>query len=158
MAGRPSWTDHYQRDFRLESPRSTGVGAASRYRLDAPFYKRWVETEIVEADRPRRVVEATRGGRLGRSHGEVVFELSPQGRGLTRVDMTVRSEPGTPRERFQEKLGARRWLRRQSKIALERLRAVFEERRDGPLARATVAAWEPASGPRFGTGTRGGTG
>jgi uncharacterized protein YndB with AHSA1/START domain len=154
MAGRPSWTDHYMRDFRLENPRSSGVGAAARFRLDAPLNRHWVETEIVEADRPRRVVEATRGGRLGHSQGEIVFELTPQGRSLTRVDMTMSSGPGTMREGFQEKLGSRGWMRRRAKSSLERLRAIFEERPDEPLDRATVAGWEPARGPRFGTGTR----
>jgi uncharacterized protein YndB with AHSA1/START domain len=154
MAARPSWTDHYMKDFRLESPRSQGVGAAARYRVDAPFYRQWVEAEIVEADRPRRVVEATRSGRLGGTRGEVSFELSPQGRSLTRVDMIVSSEPGTARERLQERLGARRWLRRQAKKALERLRALLEERPEHPPERATVAAWEPSRGPRFGTSTR----
>jgi uncharacterized protein YndB with AHSA1/START domain len=154
VAARPSWTDHFMRDLRLESPRSAGVGAAARYRLDMPLYRQWVEAEIVEADRPRRVVEATRSGRLGHTGGEIVFELSPQGRALTRVDMTVVTAPATARERFQEKLGARRWVRRQSKSALERLRAIFEERPEEPLARVTVAAWEPGRGPRFGTGTR----
>ncbi|MEA2308591.1 MAG: hypothetical protein QOG86_387 [Thermoleophilaceae bacterium] len=154
MAGRPSWTDHYMKDFRLENPRSSGTGAAARFRLDAPFHRQWVETEIVEADRPRRVVEATRGGRLGHSPGEVVYELTPQGRSLTRVDMTLSTEPGMARERVQEKLGSRWWLRRQARSSLERLRAIFEERPDEPLERATVAGWEPTRGPRFGTGTR----
>jgi uncharacterized protein YndB with AHSA1/START domain len=154
MAGRPGFTDHYMRDFRLENARSRRVGTAARYRLDAPLYRQWVEAEIVEADRPRRVVEATRGGRAGRTRGEVVFELTPQGRGLTRVDMTIVSEAGTPRERVQEKLGARRWLRRRAKKSLERLRAILEDGSGEPLARATVAGWEPTRGPRFGTGTR----
>jgi uncharacterized protein YndB with AHSA1/START domain len=154
MAARPSWTDHYMKDLRLENPRSYGVGAAARYRLDAPFYRQWVEAEIVEADRPRRVVEATRAGRAGRTRGEVVFELTPEGRSLTRVDMTVSSEPGTPRERVQERLAYRRWQRRRSRKALDRLRAIFEEQSDRPVARVTVAAWEPAKAPRFGTSTR----
>jgi uncharacterized protein YndB with AHSA1/START domain len=154
MAARPSWTDHYMKDFRLESPRSYGVGAAARYRLDAPFYRQWVESQIVEADQPRRVVEATRSGRLGGAHGEVSFELTPQGRSLTRVDMTIWREPGTQRERLQERLGARAWLRRKSNKALERLRAMLEERPDEPREHVSVAGWEPSRGPRFGTGTR----
>jgi uncharacterized protein YndB with AHSA1/START domain len=154
IAARPSWNDHYMKDFRLENPRARGVGAAARYRTDAPFYRQWVEAEIVEADRPRRVVEATRAGRLGGTAGEVSYELTPQGRSLTRVDMTISSEAGTPRARFQERLGARGWLRRQSKKALERLRTMLEERPDEPLERATVAGWEQSRGPRFGTGTR----
>lgn len=154
MAARPSWTDHYMRDLRLENPRSAGPGAAVRYRLDAPFYRQWVETEIVEADRPRRVVEATRSGRLGGTGGEVSYELTPQGRSLTRVDMTISSEPGTARERFQERLAFRPWLRRRSKRALERLRELLEEHPNEPPERVTVAGWEQSRGPRFGTGTR----
>jgi uncharacterized protein YndB with AHSA1/START domain len=154
MAARPSWTDHYMRDLRLENPRSAGVGAAARYRLDAPFYRQWVETEIVEADRPRRVVEATRSGRLGHTTGEVSYELTPQGRSLTRVDMTVSTEPGTPRERVQERIAFRRWLRRRSKKALDRLREMLEEHPDTPVERISVAGWEPSRGPRFGTSTR----
>ena len=154
LAYRPAWTNHYMREFRLEHPRSHGAGAAARYRLDAPMYRHWVETQIIDAERPRAVVEATRGGRYNRSGGEVLFELSREGQRLTRVDMTIWSEPGTPREAFKEKLGARRWLRRQSKVALERLRTIFEEHSDRPLARATVAGWEPLKAPRFGVGVR----
>jgi uncharacterized protein YndB with AHSA1/START domain len=154
MAARPGWTDHYMREFRLENPRSAGTGAAARYRLDAPLYRQWVEAEIVEADRPRRVVEATRSGRLGRTRGEVSYELTPRGRSLTRIDMTIWSDPGTPRERFQQRIAFRRWLRRQTKKALDRLRERLEDHPDEPLARVTVAGWEQSSGPRFGTGTR----
>ena len=154
MAARPSWADHYMKDFRLESPRSSGVGAAARYRLDAPLDRRWGETEVIEADRPRRVVEAMRSGRLSRARGEAVYELTPQGTSLTRVDLTVWTEGGTARERLKEKLGARRWLRRQSKKALERLRTILEEHPGEPPRRVGVAGWEQARGPRFGTGTR----
>ena len=154
MAARPSWTDHYMRDLRLENPRSAGVGAAARYRLDAPFYRHWVETEIVEADRPRRVVEATRAARLGRTGGEVSYELTPHGGSITRIEMTIWRESGTPRERVQERLGFRPWLRRQTKKALERLREQLEEHPDEPLERVTVAGWEPLRGPRFGISTR----
>lgn len=150
LSYRPAWTDHFLSDFRLAHPKSDGPGAAARYRLQAPRYKPWVETQIAEAERPRRVAERTRGGRSNRSRGEVVFELSRPGRGLTRVELTIWSAAGTARERFLERLGARLWTKRQAKNALERLRAVFEEQRDAPLARATVAGWEPQKAARFG--------
>ena len=150
LAARPAWMDHCIAGFRLAHPKSSGVGAAARYELLAPRFRHWVEAQIVEADRPRRIAEATRGGRSNRTRGEIVFELSRQGRSLTRVEMTVWSEPGSPRERLLAKLGTRRWTKRQAKAALERLRAVFEERPDGELARATVAAWEPQKAARFG--------
>jgi uncharacterized protein YndB with AHSA1/START domain len=108
LANRVAWMDHCTSELRLAHPDSTGVGAAARYRLLAPRNKQWVETQIVEAERPRRLVEATRGGRLNRSRGEVVFELSKQGRSLTRVEMTVWTEAGSPRERRLESPGAGR--------------------------------------------------
>lgn len=150
LANRTAWMDHCTSDLRLAHPKSTGVGAAVRYRLHLPRNRQWVESQLVELDRPRRIVEATRGGRLNRTRGEVVFELSRQGQSLTRVEMTVWTEPGSPREALLERLGGRGWTRRQAKTALERLRAVFEERPDEPLARATVAGWEPQKAPRFG--------
>lgn len=150
LAYRASWMDHCTSELRLADPRSDGVGAAARYRLGAPRYKPWIQTQIAEADRPRRILERLRGGRANMTEGEIVFDLTRQGRGLTRVELTIWTEPGTARERFMEKLGSRRWVRRQAKIALERLRAVFEEERDAPLARATVAGWEPQKAPRFG--------
>lgn len=150
LSYRGSWMDHCISGLRLVDPKTEGVGAAARYRLGAPRYKPWLESEIVEAERPRRIVERLRGGRSNLTNGGLSFELSRQGRELTRVELTIWTEPGTVRERVMEKLGARRWLRRQAKIALERLRAVFEETRDEPLARTGVAGWEPQKAPRFG--------
>jgi hypothetical protein len=43
-----------------------------------------------------------------------------------------------------------RWMNRQTKTALERLRLIFEEGVDEPLARVTVAGFEQLKGPRFG--------
>ncbi|HEX8054988.1 MAG TPA: SRPBCC family protein [Thermoleophilaceae bacterium] len=149
LANRTAWMDHWQSELRLTHPRSSGVGAAARYRL-SQRNRQWAETHIVEADRPRRIVEATRGGRLNLTLGEIVFEFSRQGRTLTRVEMTVWTEPGTVRERFFARFGAKSQAKRQAKVALQRLRAVFEEQREEPLARATVAGWEPQKAPRFG--------
>jgi hypothetical protein len=47
-----------------------------------------------------------------------------------------------------------RWMNRQSKTALERLRLIFEEGAHEPLARATVAGFEPLKAPRFGESPR----
>jgi uncharacterized protein YndB with AHSA1/START domain len=153
LGNRPAWLDHCMSEFRLAHPNAQGKGAAARFLLDAPRLRQWwVETQIAEAERPHRLVEATRAGRLGRTRGAWEYELSRHGKGLTRVELTIWSQVATPRERLMEKLGARGWTKRQAKIALERLRSVFEERPDGPLARATVAGWEPQKAARFGVG------
>ena len=150
LAVRVAWSDNYQSQHRLAYPKSTGGGAGARYVLRAPSWRQWVETSIVEADSPRRLVERTHGGRAGRTKGGILWELESQGRGLTRVDLTIWSEAGTLRERFKEKLGFRRWLKRGARASLERLRMIFEEHPDRPLARATVAGFEPLTAPRFG--------
>jgi polyketide cyclase/dehydrase/lipid transport protein len=154
LALRPAWCDHFQKDFRLAHPRSTGKGAAARYLVDAPLSSLWMEVTVVEADSPRRLVERAHGGRNGRTKGGVTWELTRAGQGLTRVEMTTWTEAGTARERFKERLGMRSWMTRQSRTALERLRLIFEEGIDEPLARATVAGFEPLTAPRFGESPR----
>jgi len=109
-----------------------------------------VETSIAETDRPRKMVERTHAGRGGKTKGGIVWELETVGRGLTRVDLTIFSEAGTVREMFKEKLGFRRWVKRGARGSLERLRAIFEEPSRAPLARATIAGFEPFTAPRFG--------
>src|SRR5436305_3071409 len=139
---RIAWCDNYQSQYRLAYPKSAGEGAGARYLLGAPSWRKWEETMVVEADRPRRLVERTHGGRYGRSKGGIVWELESVGSGLTRVELSIWSDAGTPRERFKEKLGFRRWLRRGARASLERLRIIFEEHPDRPLARASVAGFE----------------
>ena len=154
LALRPAWCDHFMKDYRLANPRSLGRGAAARYLLEPPANKMYVETMVLEADRARLIVEATHGGRGGRTKGEMDWEFVRQGTSLTRVQLTIASEPGTPREHVKEAFGTRRWLRRQSRVALERLRVIVEERPEGPLPRATMAGFEPLKAPRFGASPR----
>src|SRR5919199_703458 len=66
LGGRPAWTDHYLKDYRLARPNPYGLGAAARFLLRAPFAKEYVELAIVECDRPRRIVEEAHVGRRGR--------------------------------------------------------------------------------------------
>ena len=151
LAARVAFCDHYLRDFRLTHPRSRGVGAAARFMLDAPFTAAtWCEMAIAEYDRPRRIVERGRLWRQGRTPAVAVYEFLQDVHGLTRVEVTVWSEPATIVDRLKEAMGARRWLRRQTKTALERLRLVFEERREAPLARVRIAGYEPLKASRFG--------
>jgi hypothetical protein len=154
LALRPAWCDHYLKDYRLAHPRSSGVGAAARYLIDAPLSRLYMEVTIVEAESPRRIVERAHGGRNLRTKGGVSWELTRAGAGLTKVEMTSWHEAGTPREAFKQRLGMHGWLGRQSKTALERLRLIFEEGTEEPLARATVAGFEPLKGPRFGESPR----
>ena len=151
VAARPAWTDHYANDYRLVSPRSVGVGAGARYRLDAPGGTRYVDFSLAEARAPRLVVEEGRTGRLGRTRWVTEYELTEAGRGVTRVEMTMWTEPENPIERVRELFRFRGWLRRRARKGLDRLRRILEERGEEPLARATIAGYETRKAPRFGT-------
>jgi len=150
LANRVAYADHFLSGFRLARPKSDGEGAAARFAITVPCGRIWAETTIVTAEPPRRVVEQLRLGRLGRNSATVVYELTAEGEGQLRVDLTIWSEPATRLDAAREAIAGRRWLRRQSRIALERLRMIFEETPDAPLARATIAGYESAAAPRFG--------
>jgi uncharacterized protein YndB with AHSA1/START domain len=152
LAGRPAYTDHYLADYRLARPNAYGKGAAARFILRAPLAKEYAELQIVECDRPRRIVEEVHVGRRGRNRSVALYDFVREGPELTRVELTTYSEPATAIDRVKE-IGAAGWIKRQSKIALERLRMIFEQPPRGELARATVAGYEAAKAARFGSHT-----
>jgi len=152
LAGRPAWSDHYLRDYRLARVNAVGVGAAARFQLRAPFAKEYAELHIKDVDRPRRIVEEVRVGRRGRNRSLAVYDFVPEGGGMTRVELTTFGEPATPIDRVKQ-IGAAGWIRRQTKKALERLRMIFEEPPRGELKRASIAGYEAAKAARFGAPT-----
>lgn len=152
LAGRPAFTDHFMRDYRLARVDPVGAGAAARFQLRAPLAKEYAELQITEADRPRRIVEEIRVGRRGRNRSVALYDFIVEGGGTTRVELTTYSEPATPIDRLKE-IGAAGWMRRQTRKALDRLRMIFEEPPSGELKRATIAGYEPAKAARFGAPT-----
>ena len=149
LSNRPSYADHYLKDFRLARANPVGTGAAARFLLDRPVFSERGEFTIVEADRPRRIVEEGRIGRLGRSRLVAVYDFSSAGGGATRVELTTYGEPKTMIDRFKQR-GVHRWMRRQTKKALERLRRIFEEPTGEERSRVGVAGYDSWKAPRFG--------
>jgi hypothetical protein len=79
LANHESFTDHLMRDWRLSGPRS-GVGAKAQARVQAVSSNELIEIEVIEADRPRRIVEedvSAKGKR--RTHGTYQLEELPDG-------------------------------------------------------------------------------
>jgi uncharacterized protein YndB with AHSA1/START domain len=149
LAGRPAYTDHYLRDYRLARVNPVGEGAAARFQLKAPLAKQYAELTVREADRPRRIVEELRVGRRGRNRSLAVYDFTRESPNVTRVELTSFSEPATIFDRLME-IGAAGWVKRQTKKSLERLRMIFEEPPKEPLKRATIAGYEANKAPRFG--------
>jgi uncharacterized protein YndB with AHSA1/START domain len=152
LAGRPAYTDHFMRDYRLARVDPVGPGAAARFQLRAPLAKEYAELQVREVDRPRRIVEDLRVGRRGRNRAVAVYDFIQESGGVTRVELTTYSEPATKVDRMKQ-IGAAGWMRRQTKHALERLRDIFENPPEGELKRATIAGYEPAKAARFGAAT-----
>jgi uncharacterized protein YndB with AHSA1/START domain len=149
LAARPGYTDHYMDDYRLARVLPVGVGAAARFRLNAPMSNEYAELTITEADRPRRIIEEVRLGRRGRNRSVAVYDFTRESANVTRVELTTWGEPATMVDRFRQ-LGAAGWVRRKTRKSLDRLRAIFEEPQKKPLKRATIAGYEPDKAPRFG--------
>jgi polyketide cyclase/dehydrase/lipid transport protein len=149
LAARPAFTDHFMEDYRLARVQPVGVGAAARFKLDAPLANEYAELTIVKADRPRQIVEEIRVGRRGRNRSVAVYDFTRESAQVTRVELTTFSEPATIIDRFKE-IGAAAWIRRQTRKSLDRLRMIFEEPDRVELKRATIAGYEPEKAARFG--------
>lgn len=146
---RPSFADHYLKDYRLAGANPVGKGAAARFLLDSPVFSERAGIQITEFDRPRRIVEEGGVGRRGRSRLAVVYDFASEAGGNTRVEMTTFSEPGNWVDRIKHR-GAHRWIRRQSRKALRRLKEHLEQPGRKPLTRVTIAGYESGKAPRFG--------
>jgi uncharacterized protein YndB with AHSA1/START domain len=134
LGTRPGWIDHFAREYRLERIPAAGRGAAARFRVDAPAGVRYMETLIAEVDRPYRIVEHGRGGRLDRVSMRLVWEL--EAGPTTTVALTFWTAPPSAFDRVRE-LGRERWWRRRWGRALRRMREQIES--GAPAPRIEVA-------------------
>ena len=117
-----------------------GTGAGARYRIAKRGHRfGWADMNLVEVQRPWRLVAVGRGGKYNRIKTFQSWELEPASGGGTRVEWTYETEPALPTDRLLESFGRqRRWSRRRGRRALKRLQSILEEDR-GRGARATVA-------------------
>jgi hypothetical protein len=150
MANRVSWMDNLLEEYRLTRVHSIGVGAGAAFKIKSPLFRQWAEFQIVKAERPRMLAEQGRIGRWGRTTGWTEWEFSEYA-GSTEVTVTVWTEPGIAWDGIKESLGARWWVKRQMRGSLKRLRTIFEERSERPLARASIAGYEPLKAARYGS-------
>jgi uncharacterized protein YndB with AHSA1/START domain len=130
LANRPAFTDHFIADYRLQRFESAGVGATARMRIARGGL--WMETVIVEAERPYRILEQGRGGRLDRIPILTAWELV-EGPGVAGSEVTLRfgTEPTHPYDRLYEMWRGERYFRRQWSTALSRLKDLIESGRSG---------------------------
>jgi uncharacterized protein YndB with AHSA1/START domain len=127
LAARPSFTDHFLSDFHLTRIDPIGVGAGARFRVQAPLRSIWMDTTIVEQDRPFRILEQGQGGRVNRIPVKTVWELTEGPGSLTTVRVSHWTEPGNQLDRALEVITtASVWQERSWREALRRLRDRLE--------------------------------
>jgi uncharacterized protein YndB with AHSA1/START domain len=131
LGARAAWIDHFASDYRLERIPASGKGAAARFRVDAPAGVRYMETVIAETERPYRVVEHGRGGRLDSLPIRIVWELEEGP--TTTLSLTFWTTPPGPFQRLRE-IGREGWWRRRWKRGLLRLRDLIESGKPAPRA------------------------
>lgn len=135
MAARPAFTDHFLDEFHLLRVEPSGVGAGARFRIDGGPR---IDTVIVEATRPHRIVERGRGGYLNGIANVTEWRLSElPGPSGCEVALTFMTQPESPLDKVRELGYSQRRLKRGWRRALERLRALAES--DEPPARLIVA-------------------
>jgi uncharacterized protein YndB with AHSA1/START domain len=142
LSVRPAWIDHFASDYRLERIPPRGKGAAARFRVDAPGGVRYMETVIAEVERPYRIVEHARGGRLDRIPMRIVWELREGP--TTTVTLTFWTKPELMIDSMRER-GRTRWWRRRWGKALDRLRDLIESGAEPPRVEVAGGAHRPAS-------------
>jgi hypothetical protein len=79
LANHEAFLDHFLVDWKFSGP-ARGVGARAEARASAPMSQDWTEFEVVEAERPKRIVEegvGLKGKR--RTRGTYRLESLPDG-------------------------------------------------------------------------------
>jgi Polyketide cyclase / dehydrase and lipid transport len=137
---RPAFTDHFLIDYRLGRVDPVGPGAAARFRLRSSGA--WLDTVIDDdSERPHIVREHGHGGRSNRVPVYTVWELAEgPAADSSEVTVTFWTEPSQTLDKLRELLGGARYLRRDWRRALARLRDLAENER--PVERVRIAGGE----------------
>ena len=140
IANHAEFTDHYLVDWHMLREQTTGTGAGARFRVKAPLTRfDWADLTFADVEPHHRIVERGRGGKANRIRTLGVWELADGPEHTTRVRFTLETRPVMLSDRILEGLVQSRYLRRQTRKALMRLRSILEEgTRRGQ--RATIAA------------------
>jgi hypothetical protein len=79
LANHEAFLDHFLVDWKFSGP-ACGVGAKAEARASAPMSQDWTEFEVVEAERPKRIVEEGVGlNGKRRTRGTYRLESLPDG-------------------------------------------------------------------------------
>jgi uncharacterized protein YndB with AHSA1/START domain len=125
LSARPAFMNHFVERYQLLREQPVGVGAGARFKVaDAGGF---IDSVIVESQRPHRLVERGHGGRLNRVPNVTEWMLTETpGPSGCEVSVTFWTEPSLPFDRLRDARNSERRLGRHLRRALERLRDLAE--------------------------------
>ena len=124
VARRPEFLDHFLEDWTVTSPSSRGAGATARLHAKGGGADGALELEVVEVS-PQLIAESARGGRAGRRHWHLTYELAELPGDATQVQFAVELRECSWLDRLAWP-SMRTHLERQYGQALLRLKGVLE--------------------------------
>ncbi len=87
LANHEAFLDHFLVDWKFSEP-ARGVGAKAEARASAPMSQDWTDFEVVEAERPSRIVEEGVGLK-GKRRTRGTYRLEPLPDGGTRISFEL---------------------------------------------------------------------
>jgi uncharacterized protein YndB with AHSA1/START domain len=132
------------RNFRLLRLDSKGIGAGARWQFKKK--KKWADSSITAAERPRRVSERGVTGNYNKTSTGTEWEFEETSTGVTRVRISYWTTPTGMAKTFDRMTGHAGWHRRRLEKAGQRLRDAVE------TARKETVEVPVAGGNRHATG------
>lgn len=123
LSNHAGFLDHFLVDWEFSGP-SRGVGAKGTARVSAPASQDWTEFEVVDSDRPERIVEQGVGAK-GKRRTRGTYYLSDRPDGGTDVAFKLEWLAAPRAERLAPPL-IRAFARRTNAKALRRLKKQLE--------------------------------
>lgn len=118
LANHESFLDHFLVDWKFSGP-ARGVGAKAKARASAPMSQDWTDFEVIEAERPRRIVEDGVGLK-GKRHTRGTYTLESLPDGGTKVSFELAWLGAARAERLLPAL-TRAFIKRPNGKAMRRL-------------------------------------
>lgn len=125
LANHEAFLDHFLVDWKFSGPRR-GVGAKAEARASAPMSQDWTEFEVVEAERPKRIVEEGVGLK-GKRRTRGTYRLEPLADGGTEISFELAWTESARAESLIPPM-TRAFIKRPNAKAMRRLAKLLSER------------------------------
>jgi hypothetical protein len=125
LSNHEAFLDHFLVDWKFSGP-ARGIGAKAEARTNAPMSQDWTEFEVVEAERPKRIVEEGVGLK-GKRRTRGTYRLEPLPNGGTEISFELAWIESARAESLIPPM-TRAFLKRPNAKAMRRLAKLLAER------------------------------